>query len=124
MKRETRISRKEFLKSIWRISLLLLFGRFVHRSSFNKAYSSSSDTAELQSLINSSSAIAGTDEIILQRNYNIEDTIHLTSNITIRGSLPNAGTTIIMNVKAGRRHIFSGRQLKMLNYSILHLILI
>ena len=119
MKRETRISRKEFLKSIWRISLLLLFGRFVQRSSFNKAYSSSSDTAELQSLINGSSAIAGTDEIILRRNYNIEDTIHLRSNITIRGSLPNAGTTIIMNVKAGRRHIFSGRSVE--NVKLLNL---
>jgi hypothetical protein len=112
MKRETRISRRDFLKSIWKISLLLLFSRFVHRSSFNKAYSSSSDTAELQSLINGSSAIAGTHEIILQRNYNIEDTIHLRSNITIRGSLPNAGTSIMMNVKAGRRHIFSGRSVE------------
>jgi hypothetical protein len=112
MKRETRISRKDFIKLIWGISLLLPFSRLVKHTPFEQAYSSLSDTGELQSLINGSSAIAGTDEIILQRNYIIEDTIHLRSNITIRGSLPNAGTTITMNGNAGRRHIFSGRSVE------------
>lgn len=112
MNREIGISRKDFLKLIWKMSLLLLFSKLVKRSSFEKAYSPSSDTAELQSLINSSSAIAGTNEIVLKRNYNIEDTIHLRSNITIKGSLPNAGTTITMDDNVGARHIFSARSVE------------
>jgi hypothetical protein len=117
VKIEIRISRKDFLKLIWRISFLLLLSGLVKRTSFEKAYPSSSDTAELQSLINSSSAIAGTNEIILRRNYSIEETIYLRSNITIRGSLPNAETTITMNDKAGRKHIFSGRSVENIKLS-------
>ena len=77
-----------------------------------EAYSSSSDTAQLQLLIDESSMMTGSNEIVLQRDYHIDDTIHLKSNITLRGSLPHAGVSIVMNNKGSGKYIFSGASVK------------
>ena len=112
MRKEIRISRRDFLKLLWGICIVFLFSRLVQRTSGQKTYSSASDTAELQSLINRASTIAGTDEIILQKNYNLDDTIYLKSNITIRGSLANAGINITMNKNTSPKNIFSGHSVE------------
>jgi hypothetical protein len=76
----------------------------------------SSDTIELQRLIDMTSLIAKNDnEVVLERNYTIDNTIYVKSNITIRGSLPNAGTTITMsniNDNGFGKHILSGRSVE------------
>jgi hypothetical protein len=91
-----------------------------HLSLFRKAYSSSStDTAELQSLIDNVSSLAGDNEIVLQRNYRIDDTIHLKSNMIIKGSLPNAGISITMDNNGDGKYMFSGRSIE--NVEIINL---
>ena len=76
----------------------------------------SSDTIELQRLIDMTSLIAKNDnEVVLERNYTIDNTIYVKSNITIRGSLPNAGTIITMsniNDNGFGKHILSGRSVE------------
>lgn len=84
----------------------------LQHSPFREAYSSSSDTAQLQLLIDESSTTTGSNEIVLQRDYHIDDTIHLKSNMTLRGSLPNAGISIVMNNKGSGKYLFSGRSVK------------
>lgn len=81
---------------------------------FREAYSSSSDTAQLQSLIDESQVTTdGNGEVVLQRDYHIDDTIRLKSNLTLRGSLPNAGLSIVMDNNRGLgKYIFSGDSVK------------
>jgi hypothetical protein len=81
---------------------------------FREAYSSTSDTAQLQSLIDESPVTtSGNSEVVLQRDYHIDDTINLKSNLTLRGSLPNAGVSVVMdNSKGLGKYMFSGDSLK------------
>jgi hypothetical protein len=81
---------------------------------FREAYSSPSDTAQLQSLIDESPVTtSGNSEVILQRGYHIDDTIDLKSNLILRGSLPNAGVSIVMDASKGSgKYMFSGDSLK------------
>jgi len=107
---EARISRKDFIILLCATIVIFLFGRLMDRGSVRKGYSATSDTTELQSLIEKASDTL--DEIVLTRDYNIEDTIHLRSNITLRGSLPNAGTHITANKKAAGKYMFSGNSVE------------
>ena len=93
-----------------------------HLLPLREAYSASSDTAQLQSLIDQSPVTTdGNSEVILQRDYHIDDTIHLKSNLTLRGSLPNAGISVVMdNNKGLGKYMFSGdsvRNVKLINLS-------
>jgi hypothetical protein len=85
-----------------------------HLVPFREAYSSPPDTAQLQSLIDESPVTtSGSSEVVLQRDYHIDDTIRLKSNLTLRGSLPNAGVSVIMDKNKGSgKYMFSGDSLK------------
>jgi hypothetical protein len=110
-----KISRRKFLKLLCATTTVFLFARLMQAVA-GKGYSYSSDTIELQRLIDMASLIAERDnEVVLQRNYTIDNTIYVKSNITIRGSLPNAGTTITMsniNDNGSGKYIFSGRSVE------------